>query len=91
MRYLVIFALLSSCSATPTRPPVPPATQACAAACDRLDQLGCAAGQPTPDGTICEVLCEQTEVTGWTTMHPRCVATALTCDEADRMSADGCQ
>jgi len=72
----------------PDDPPKPVA--ACEAACARLVELGCDAGQPTPEGTTCVQVCEDTERTGWTTMHPDCVAEAASCEEAERVSGEGC-
>ncbi len=62
----------------------------CEDACNRLQAMGCVAGQPTPKGTPCVQVCLDTERTGYTTMHPACVADARTCDEADLVSAEGC-
>jgi hypothetical protein len=71
-------------------PRYPDPTQACAAACDRLAELECEAAQPTPEGATCLMICLDTEGTHWTTMHPACVAVAESCEEASRVSADGC-
>jgi len=71
-------------------PRYPDPTQACAAACDRLAELECEAAQPTPEGATCLMICLDTERTHWTTMHPACVAVAESCEEASRVSADGC-
>jgi len=88
VRALALAALLLSCSPRPVAPGGP---DACPAACARLRALGCAAGSPTPAGRTCEAWCDATERTGYATMHPACVAVARDCDEADRVSAEGCK
>jgi len=77
---------------TPARPPLnPDGGASCPAACARLRVLGCPWAAPTPAGATCEQRCEATESTGYTTAHPQCVAVARDCDEADRVSAEGCE
>jgi hypothetical protein len=84
---LVVLALAGQCTPTPT-PPAP--LRACVQWCDRLTELGCDVG-PTPDGHMCLDVCETTEATGYTTLHPECAPLVMTCDDADRLSADGCK
>lgn len=89
-RYGYILAIvLTSCWPTPTTPSVGD-PEACPDACERLRDLGCRAAEPTPEGVTCLAICLDTEATGWTTMHPSCIAVAETCEEASRGSADGC-
>jgi len=76
---------------TPAPEPVTPdVVDDCARACIRLSELGCYAGATTPNGATCEEVCHETEATGWSTMHPACIALAKDCKEADRLSAEGC-
>ena len=78
--------LLSACP--PAQPPL--YESACAAACARGRELACEWSAQTPEGASCETVCETTEATGYTTMHPQCVALATTCGEAERYSRNGC-
>jgi hypothetical protein len=71
--------------------PVPVDGDACERACATGTRLGCPFAEPTPDGTTCVQVCIDTERTGWTRWHAECVAEATTCEEASRVSADGCR
>jgi hypothetical protein len=68
-----------------------PAADACEAACARLEALGCDAARLGPSGSTCEAACELVELSGRATLHPACVALATSCEEADRVSLDGCE
>lgn len=87
--------LLSLCHCGPTiwtpPEPVPVVGDACERACARGAELGCVFAEPTPEGATCVDVCRDTEATGWTSMHPECVAVASSCEEASRVSADGCE
>jgi len=87
-RWLLLAVAVSACGHV--QPDVPVTTDACEAACTRGAELGCAWAYPTADGVPCEQVCEDTEATGWTSMHPGCVAQAESCEEASRVSARGC-
>lgn len=87
-----IFALaLSACYPQPVNP-VPDYFDAelCNQACDHGKVLECDFAEPTPNGVECSQVCIETELTGWSRWHPECVLKASTCEEANRLSADGC-
>lgn len=91
MRMWIAGAALALCACGPLPSPSPPVyVDDCAAACARLDELGCGETS-TPAGTSCDAWCRDTEATGYTTMHPECIAVADTCEEAARVSAEGCE
>jgi len=81
---------LSGCP-KPIPPPAPPAPDAdtdagaatCAAACARLQQLGCAAGKPTPKGAPCTEVCENVTSSGLLTWDLDCIARAVSCGATD--------
>jgi hypothetical protein len=78
--YIIAIATLAACN----RPAADPSVHVdCYAACETGRRLGCAWTETTPAGLTCEAWCERTEATGYTTMHPACVAAAKTCEEAD--------
>jgi hypothetical protein len=66
-----------------------PSVTYCKAACERIEALKCFKTS-TPSGAACLEVCENTEQSGYTTMHPRCVALARSCAEVDRVSRKGC-
>jgi hypothetical protein len=81
MRQALLGLILLGCGGSP--PPVaiePDGTEFCAEACARLNDLGCAEGQPLSDGTSCEVFCIQTQEKGHP-LNPSCVAEISSCDE----------
>jgi len=84
----LLLIALSAC--VPPQPP-PNATEPCQQACTRLRDLGCDAGATTPTGATCEQVCETAERSGYATIHPECVAVAGTCEDAERVSREGCQ
>jgi hypothetical protein len=86
MRHAILALLALSCT-----PHYPDPTQACAAMCEHLAALECEAAEPTPEGATCLMICLETERTQWSTMHPACVVRAETCEEASRLSAEGCE
>ena len=87
----IAIAIVLATACGPTLPPVTPnGPDMCPAACERLRAMKCPAGEPTPAGQTCETWCDATERTGYTTMHPGCVAASRSCEEADRVSAEGC-
>jgi hypothetical protein len=92
LRRLIIpcITLSLACSPTPLTPVNPGGLSACPAACARLADLQCPWAGPTPSGATCVDRCEATERTQYATGHPQCVAVARDCDEADRVSAEGC-
>lgn len=82
--------MLLSCAPILPEPAPVVVGDTCVKACEKLRALGCEAGKDTPDGASCVDVCYQTEATGWTTMHPRCVSIAGTCAEAEKVSQYGC-
>lgn len=88
MKYVVIvFGLLSGACVSddvryPTRSDQPDAgTPAdCSAACDRLRELKCPEGEPTPGGASCEDVCNNAEQSETITLMPSCVMKIGACD-----------
>lgn len=81
---LLFVVLLAGCVTQPGPAPLPPGGDACARACGRLRQLGCADGQPTDEGTSCETLCahDVTEPEAQlTAAYLSCLAQIRECDE----------
>lgn len=85
---LVSFIALAAagCSSHPSPPPAaatPDASDAggsiCAAACARLDALGCPEAHP-PVGDSCVNVCNHTETTKVFDLKPACIANAQTVD-----------
>jgi hypothetical protein len=87
---VIVGVSLSACGGWIEPRPVPVDGDACERACATGARLGCPFAESTPDGTSCVQVCIDTERSGWTTMNPSCVAAATTCEEASRVSADGC-
>lgn len=94
---IAVFAACQGCP--PPSPVIPPDPQQdsgydvlrpCELACLHLHVLGCESAEPTPNGATCVEVCEHTESLSYTTMHPDCIPLAANCDEADQLSADGC-
>lgn len=72
-------------------PATPPTyTEPCQRACARGRDLGCDWSVTTPAGATCEQVCEATERSGYATIHPECLAVVESCEDAERVSADGC-
>jgi hypothetical protein len=88
MKWLPLI-LVSGCGLLHVDHPIMPEV-ACSNACARLAELGCESAKPTPEGTTCEQICYDTEASGFSTMHPKCVAEATSCEDADHVSAHGC-
>ena len=85
----VVCATLNlACVPKPIPPPVPPPTPVgeltCADACQRLDQLGCPAGQPTPRGHTCLEVCANVAASGLIHWDLACLVSAVSCAAADR-------
>ena len=93
MKLCLVMLLALACQGCPVDPPKPPpgTPDVCAQACIHLREMSCIAGADTPDGTPCETVCADTEATGYTTMYPACIVNAASCEEADHVSAYGCQ
>lgn len=88
MKYLLIFIVLAvsiSCHIYgPYIPPMPvtPTDNNCPGACQHLRALGCEDGNPLPDGTPCEVFCEETQKAGHA-LRPSCIMTLTSCSVAE--------
>jgi len=83
---IALLALLSACLASPPdppAPPLPPPVAGCTRACDRLRELGCPAGEPTPDGVPCENVCAELESLIDGGYQTGCVSSAPDCSQAD--------
>lgn len=85
---LAIWAAVLSCGGVQ---PAPDPTDPCEAMCATGERLHCDFADTTPGGVSCVAMCITTERTGYTTMHPLCVAQATSCADADRRSQYGCQ
>lgn len=89
---LVLVALAALTLAGCPSPVVPPGPEdldagraaSCASACTHLRSLACEAGQPTPHGATCEVVCDNARSgpveARWATS---CIAHAPDCSSAD--------
>ena len=71
-------------------PPKSPSTTAapgtesdCERACANGKKIGCDWAEPTPEGGTCLAVCTNAESSGFTSMHPQCLAGAHDCAEAD--------
>ena len=81
---IVLLGLSCGLSCDPPKPP-PPVTE-CAAACDRLNALGCELGKPTAEGTPCNAWCEAygSKDGKKGTIDVPCLGRASSCAEAER-------
>lgn len=85
---LVALVLGAHCDPPPVPPPAPPERPdagdagACELACKRFAELGCEEAKPTPGGATCVEVCTNVESSGATTLSPKCVGTAATCEQA---------
>lgn len=61
----------------------PGSEEDCKAACANGRTLRCEFSENTPDGGTCEAMCRNAESSGYTSMHPACVAQAKSCEQAD--------
>lgn len=85
---VAICITLTSCT-KPIPPPQPPTDwdaggATCETACERLQQLGCPAGQPTPKGAPCVQVCRNVMDSGLIEWDLECLARAVTCGSTDR-------
>ena len=87
---LLLLGIAGNCQPDPSQPKPPAPHEVCMSACERLGELGCPEAEPTKKGATCVQVCVETESTGWTTMHPSCIAAAKTCEDASKVSAKGC-
>lgn len=81
---LALAALLAMAfsSCTPINPTPAPQPADCAAVCAHGFDLGCAWSRPTPNGVTCVQVCEDANtILPWSS---ECLASAATCEEADR-------
>jgi hypothetical protein len=80
----VLVVLMMGATCNNVRPPPiaiePEDTHNCAAACTKLQELGCPEGDPLPDGTTCTKFCEDTQQSGHP-LNPTCVMGMSSCDE----------
>lgn len=85
VRRFALALILTACNPLLPEPAPVPQTRddvPCADACSRLRSLSCNEGEPTPDGTTCETICEDTNASGAVTYPTGCVAAAKDCAEA---------
>lgn len=77
--------ILGACN-TPNPPPprvLPNGEKAtCAGACERLRELGCEEGEPTPDGDTCEDVCFNALNVPAARLDVACLQTAPSCEAA---------
>ncbi len=76
---LLIGLLVVSCGPAPAPQPPTPSVADCSTACAHLRALGCPDGQPTPAGTSCEAVCEDTVASGLVRLDVACLAQVPTC------------
>jgi hypothetical protein len=71
----------ASCQTRPPPIPIEPHdTVDCAAACERLQHLGCPEGDPLSDGTTCLEFCTNTQQSGHP-LNPSCVMDMESCND----------
>lgn len=82
---LFLLLLMMSCHARIV--PVSPVDHrpVCEAACYNAITLGC-----IPEDDPCVDMCIAGETNGYETIHPKCVATATTCEQVEIFSKYGC-
>lgn len=95
---LAIFSIFAaSCCKDGTCPPVQPleagifdastdygTAEPCVGACQKLLDMGCKEGQPTPAGVTCLDFCRQhTQGPGVYKVHPECIASTVVLSCAD--------
>jgi hypothetical protein len=81
MRYVLLAAALVGCAIdVPPRPPADP--DGCAPACERMRELGCPEGSPTPDGVACEVMCRDVQASRLNAIDTACLIAADSCAAA---------
>lgn len=90
MRYASLFLLWAVVACYPALVPadhpgpLPTGTEDdCRASCETRRRLGCASAAPTPEGALCEAVCENIESSGYASMNPRCLARIKSCAEED--------
>lgn len=77
----MVFLQGATCQSRPPPIPIEPFdTHNCAAACMRLQDLGCPEGLPLEDGTTCTRFCIETQQSGHA-LNPTCVMTMSSCAE----------
>jgi hypothetical protein len=69
--------------------PVPTPRAPCVKMCDHMRVLNCEVAQPTPEGTTCEQVCENTEASGIIRLDLACLTAAPNCGAADTCAAPG--
>lgn len=72
-----------SCTTLPSPEPPPSGEPTVEAACERLRDIGCEAGEPTPDGATCEEWMSALNDLPGTDQDLACIASASTCEAAD--------
>jgi len=85
---LALLAALAACGPFPSPPAPPPATADCAAAEERLLELGCVS-DGVELGRGFATACRRSAEDGidW---HPGCIAAAPSCEAAERAWVKGC-
>jgi hypothetical protein len=78
MKKIILLLFLAGCPQTPKPEAQPNAT--CAQACAHLAELGCPEAKSLPDGTTCQVFCENTQDAGHA-LDAGCVLTISKCEE----------
>ena len=82
MRAVLLTLTLVGCTAVdvPHRPPADPS--GCPAACERLRELGCPEGDPTPEGAPCEAVCREVQASQLGVIDTQCLIAAPSCAAA---------
>lgn len=72
-----------ACTTLPHPEPAPADEPTVEAACQRLRDIGCEAGEPTPDGATCEQWMSALNDLPGPSQDLACIASASTCEAAD--------
>ena len=84
--FLVCAMTVSGCPSHNPKTPIRDVMLMCKKACERVNSLGCLG----EDSGLCEVTCVTTELHGYDTMHPECLVSVESCEEASYFSKFGC-
>lgn len=79
MRCVIVALAITGCSFQHQTDPAEPD---CAAACDRMELLGCDEAEPTPGGASCVQVCRNVENSP-VTLNPACVVGIQTCEQIE--------
>jgi hypothetical protein len=75
---LAALQIAATCSTHPVEP-----EPGCEAACQRMRELGCEEGNPTPEGATCEEICIEAERSGLADVDTKCIVELEACGSYD--------